>query len=116
MGYLTVDTVDRLGDSPYTQQRAICCRRVHPLTVQTLSLYSYVGHDLKQVQRARENALKLVAEATELSPGLDHFRESSRAFFASFGSSPTGLYSKGVNPSEKSPALLSFCPWGNCTD
>ena len=74
-------------------------RRVHPLTVQTLLLYSPVGLDLKQVQRARENALKLVAEATKLSTGLDDFRESFRALFASFGSSPTGLYSKGVNPS-----------------
>ena len=68
-------------------------------------LYSPVGFDLKQVQRARKSALKLVAEATELSPGLDHFRESFRALFASFGSSSTGLYSKrvlyskGVNPS-----------------
>ena len=69
-------------------------RSVHPLTVQTLLMYSPVGFDLKQVQRARENALKLLAEAIELSPRLDHFRESFRALFASLGSSPRGLYSK----------------------
>ena len=69
-------------------------RRVHPLTVQTLLLYNPVGRYLTQVQRVQKNTPKLVAEATELSPGVDHFKESSRALFASFGSSPTGLYSK----------------------
>ena len=80
---------------------AVSSRRVHPLTVQTLLPYSPIGLHLKQVQRARKNTLNLVAEATELGPGLDHFRESFRAVFASFGPAPQGcLYSKWVNPSK----------------
>ena len=71
-------------------------RQAESLEGFTHLLYKPVGFDLKQVQRARKNALKLVTEATELSPGLDRFRESFRAIFASFGFSPTGLYSKRV--------------------
>ena len=36
-------------------------RRVHPLTVHTLLLYSPVGLDLKLAIKGLENALKLVA-------------------------------------------------------
>ena len=58
--------------------------------------YSLVGFDLKQVQRARKNALNMVAEATKLSPGLDQFKESFMALFTSFGSSSTRLSSRRV--------------------
>ena len=51
--------------------------------------------------QALENALKngrLGKQQTRI-PGLITFKEPFRAFFATIKSSPTGLYSKGVNPS-----------------
>ena len=76
-------------------------RRVHPLTVETALLYSPVELDLKLVKAGPGGALKPRRSGEHFRRLGDQIQRLLGGRFTSFRSSPTGVYSKGVNSSSE---------------